>query len=287
MAVYKRTYQGYEGRLTPGWSRFLIITRYAYERVFDSKFLLTFLVSCLVWPAICAAIIYFPHNSGAMALLHPSARNLIPINGNFFLRFMAWQGSMAFLLTAFVSPGLISSDLRNNALPLYFCRPFSRAEYVLGKMAVLVILLSAITWIPGLLLFGLEAVLEGSAWFWDNLWMAKGVFLGSWIWILVLSLLGLALSAWVRWKLAAAALLFAVFFVAAGFGQAINNILHTDYGKLINLVELIGTIWAGLFRTTPVSGLTEFDAWEALLGICAFCLYLLARKVKAYEVVRS
>ena len=117
--------------------------------------------------------------------------------------------------------------------------------------------------------------------------MAKGVFLGSMSWILVLSLLGLALSAWVRWKLAAGALLFAVFFVAAGFGQAINNILHTDYGGLINLVELVRTIWAGLFRIRPAGGLTEFDAWEALLGLCAFCLYLLARKVKAYEVVRS
>ena len=61
----------------------------------------------------------------------------------------AWRS----FLTAFVGPGLVSPDLANSALPLYFCRPFSRAEYVLGKCAVSVQLLSLITWVPGLILF--------------------------------------------------------------------------------------------------------------------------------------
>ena len=40
---------------------------------------------------------------------------------------------MAYLLTAFVGPSLVSPDVSNNAMPLYFCRPFSRTEYVIGK----------------------------------------------------------------------------------------------------------------------------------------------------------
>ena len=52
----------------------------------------------------------------------------------------------------------MSPDLRNNGLPLYLSRPFSRTEYVLGKMSVLLILLSAITWVPGLLLFLFQAL---------------------------------------------------------------------------------------------------------------------------------
>ena len=39
-------------------------------------------------------------------------------------------------------------------MPLYLARPFSRTEYVLGKASTLVILLSLLTWIPGLFLFG-------------------------------------------------------------------------------------------------------------------------------------
>ena len=57
--------------------------------------------------------------------------------------------SRLFFLAAFVGPGLISPDLSHNGLPLYLARPFSRAEYVLGKMSVLVGLMSLMTWIPG------------------------------------------------------------------------------------------------------------------------------------------
>ena len=56
--------------------------------------------------------------------------------------FLSVQGVFAFLLTAYAGPGLISPDLSNNALPLYLCRPISRTEYVLSKMAVLFIPLS-------------------------------------------------------------------------------------------------------------------------------------------------
>src|SRR5437588_4557335 len=87
---------------------------------------------------------------------------------------------------------------------------------------IIVILLSMMTWVPGLLLFGLQGYLEGWAWMADHSRIVTGVFFGAWIWILVIALLALALSAWVKWKPAAGALLFGVFFVASGFGGAIN-----------------------------------------------------------------
>lgn len=287
MAVYKRTYQPYQGALTPAWSRFLVIARQAYRRVFDSRFLLFYFVLCFLWPAICAVLIYLRHNAGAIAMFKIDVARLIPIDGMFFFRFLGWQGSMAFLLTAFIGPGLISSDLRNNALPLYLCRPFSRTEYVLGKMSVLAILLSAITWAPGLLLFAFEAYLEGGGWFSQNLYLARGIVLGSWVWIVTLCLLALALSAWVKWKLVAGALLFGVFFALAGFGAAINEVLHTDSGHLINLAELVRTIWVSQFGLPSRSSLAPESAWMALAGICVICVLLLDRKVRAFEVVKS
>ena len=90
----------------------------------------------------------------------------------------------AFFLTLLIGPPLVSRDLTNNALPLYLCRPFSRAEYVVGKMAVLLILLSLITWVPGLLLFLFQAYLEGGGWIAANLWIAGAIFVGSLVWIL-------------------------------------------------------------------------------------------------------
>ncbi len=37
MAVYKSNYGRYSGELTPAWSRFLILPRYAFREVFQSR----------------------------------------------------------------------------------------------------------------------------------------------------------------------------------------------------------------------------------------------------------
>ncbi len=41
------------------------------------------------------------------------------------------------LLVAFAGPGLISQDLRFNALPMYLARPLTRLDYFLGKLGVI------------------------------------------------------------------------------------------------------------------------------------------------------
>jgi len=97
--------------------------------------------------------IYLAHNLSFLERFG-AASQIGRIDSRFFFVFISVQGTLAFVLTAFAGPGLISPDIANGALPLYFCRPFSRAEYVLGKASVLAILLSQITWIPGLVLFG-------------------------------------------------------------------------------------------------------------------------------------
>ena len=38
MAVYKQTYRDYGGARTAAWSRFLILMRYSYARLFQSRF---------------------------------------------------------------------------------------------------------------------------------------------------------------------------------------------------------------------------------------------------------
>jgi ABC-2 type transport system permease protein len=285
MAVYKRGYEPYEGRLTPQWSRFLIIARFAWRRVSDSRWLMIFLVLCCIYPAVAAALIYIPHNAAVAELL--GRLKVFQINPEFFYRFVNEQGGLAFMLTGFVAPGLVSPDLTNNALPLYLCRPFSRVEYVVGKMSVLALLISAITWVPGLLLFGFQAYLAGFSWLAQNWWIAVAIFLGSWIWILTLCLLGLAMSAWVKWKIVAGALIFGIFFVAAGFGQAISATLHTEYGHLLNLFEVVATIWRWLFRDTENLRLPIGVAWGALGAFCGVCYLLLNKKLRAYHVERS
>ena len=77
MAVYKRSYRAYSGRLTPEWSRFYILTRYALANLFRSKFLTAAFVMCFFGPLVCMVGIYLNHNASVLALLHAAGSPLI------------------------------------------------------------------------------------------------------------------------------------------------------------------------------------------------------------------
>ncbi|HYM74746.1 MAG TPA: ABC transporter permease [Candidatus Dormibacteraeota bacterium] len=285
MAVYRRNYKPYSGMLTPAWSRFLVLFRYSRRDLFRSKIQTGFFVACFFYPVLCLIMIYLAHSASFLAKLGVPSE-LISIDSRFFFRYMSVQGVLAFLLTAFVGPGLISPDLANGALPLYFCRPFSRAEYVLGKSSVLAITLSQITWIPGVVLFVIQASFAGVSWTWSNLWIAGSLVVSALIWIAILSLLSMALSAWVKWRIVAGALLLAVMFFGAGFAQAVNAVLRTQTGHFFNLGYLMEIVANGLFGLDWDQSIPVVQAWIALLVYCGICLGLLLRKVRAYEVVR-
>jgi ABC-2 type transport system permease protein len=285
MAVYRRTYSAYAGALTPSWSRWFVLFRYARRNLFRSKFQTALFVACYFYPVLCLAVIYLAHNLAFLQQIGTPSQ-LLTIDNRFFFYFMTVQGWLAFVLTAFAGPGLISVDLANGALPLYFCRPLSRPEYVLGKASVLGILLSQITWIPGLILFFVQATLAGPHWLWDNLWIAGSIVLSSLIWISILSLLAMALSAWVKWRIVAGALLLGVLFFGMGFAQAINAVLRTDAGYFVNIGYLTSVIWTSLFNLDIERAISSPQAWIAILIYCAICLGLLLKKVRAYEVVR-
>ena len=285
MAVYRRTYAAYSGSLTAEWSRFLVLFRYSRRNLFKSRFLTGLFVACFFFPVLCLAMVYLAHNLAFLERLG-GVSQFIGIDNVFFFRFICVQGVLAFLMTAFAGPGLISPDLANGALPLYFCRPFSRSEYVMGKASVLGILLSEITWVPGLVLFAVQGSLAGPRWTWDNLWIAASLVISSILWIAILSLLAMALSAWVKWRIVAGALLLALLFFGAGFAQAINAVMRTDVGHFFNVAYLMIILWNALFRVDIVHAIPITEVVGALLLYCTLCLALLMKKVRAYEVVR-
>ncbi len=309
MAVYEHLYGAYEGESHSAWSRFLVIPRYALREVFKSKLFTTIFILCFIYPLVAAILVYLHHNVNALALLQINVRELLPIDNTFFRTFLEVQGAFAFILTVLVAPPLISRDLSNNALPLYLCRPLSRTEYVLGKMAVIVVLLSLVTWVPGLLIFFFQASLSGFAWLAANLWMVWAIFFGFMVWIILLSLIALAVSALVKWRVVASGSMLGLFFVPSAFGEIVNQLFLTRSGQLISLWATMNSIWRGLFGlferqagtirgkvTNPIYDEQFFDivllepplwaSWLVIALVCGVCIWLLSSKVRAYEVIK-
>jgi ABC-2 type transport system permease protein len=151
---------------------------------------------------------------------------------------------------------------------------------------VLVNLLSLITWIPGMLLFLLQAYLVGDGWLIDNFRIAVAIVLASWVYIALLCMVSLAISAYVKWKPLARLGLFGVFVVAAGLSQIINFALRTNWGSMINLADMMRVVWSSLFGVKYWTNVPVPAAWLSLIAACGLCVLLLSRKVRAYEVVK-
>ncbi|MCW5969505.1 MAG: hypothetical protein KIT57_13435 [Blastocatellales bacterium] len=289
MAVYEHTYKPYDGELTPQWSRFLVLPRHAYRAVFQSKLFTGLFAVCFVCPLVMAILIYLHHNTNALALFEISAADVVAINGLFFQIYLSIQSTLAALMTIIIGPALVSRDLTNNALPLYLCRPFSRAEYLLGKASTLVILLSLVTWIPGTLLFIFQSYLEGFAWAADNLWIGAAIVTGSLLWIVMLTLFSLTLSAWIKWRVAASGALFAVFAIPAAMATFVSELFRTPWSHMFNPSMLLKVVIDALFRNAPESQpwrtLPIEAAWIGIIGFMLVSVLLLSRKVRAYEVI--
>lgn len=74
-----------------------------------------------------------------------------------------FQRSQAFMLIpiiGLIAPPLISQDFRSRAFLLYFSRPLSQFQYILGKAATILFYTSLVTLLPGLLLYMIGVLLS-------------------------------------------------------------------------------------------------------------------------------
>lgn len=285
MAVYARTYRDYSGERTAGWRRRLVLPRYALAEVFSSRLFVAAFGLSLVWPLVCAVIVYLHHNVAALALIEVPVRELVPIDERFFARFLLGaQGRAALALTFLVGPVLVSPDLAHHGLALILARPFGRADYVLGKLGALVAILSAVTWIPALLLFAEQVALEGWGWGVEHLHVAAGIFVVSGAWIVMIALLALALSAWVRWKPVARLLFLGVFVLLESLGQLVNQLYDTTVGDLVRLTTVIAAVRDHLFGLADRWTLPAVQAWGVIAAVIAVSLLLLRAKLVAWKV---
>ena len=293
MAVYKRRYNSYDGSLTPERWRFFVLTRYAFADLFKSRVFVSLVILALLPTLGFAGYIFLANNRTVQLFLQMRDAGAFSVEAEFFIILLTVQTQLAYLLNCWVGPVLIAGDLTNGALPLFLSRPFNRPDYVLGKLAVLALLLSAVTWIPSLLLFGLQAGLA-TGWVWSHLWMVGPIVLCSAMWILTLSLMSLAVSAWLKLRIVATGVIFIAFAIPAGIGEIFNAIMGTYWGHLLNFPYLFRLIVTKGFgdpdRFTNIRLASEIPvaaAWTMMILVCLFSLFLINARLKAREVVRG
>jgi ABC-2 type transport system permease protein len=285
MAVYRRGYQRYRGPITGRWVRFMVLPRFAWRRLFQQRLITLLMVVALIWPLLCGIFIYISNHAELLKGMSGPFKNFIEIKGYFFIVFMQVQAIFSILLAALAGPGLIAPDLANNALPLYFSRPMTRAEYALARLTTLFGLLSLITLIPGLLLFSIQAGMAEGSWLRENWRIGAGIIAGFAVWILLVSLVALASSAYVKLRVVAGGLVLGFFFVLGGATAMINAVFRSTWGYLFNPTWSTRRLWYAIFNVDPPAGP---GVWASVLSLAILMLLLilvLSRKLRPVEVI--
>ncbi|MBI2687287.1 MAG: ABC transporter permease [Acidobacteria bacterium] len=287
MAVYRRGYQRYEGALTNHFGRMMVIPRYSWERILSQRFVTILLVVSLFWPVLCAGFVYLANHTELWQGLGGGLKRFLAINGRFFAVFMNVQSTFALIMAAVAGPGLIAPDLVNNALPLYFSRPMTRQDYILSRLIVLLGILSLVTIVPGMLLFGMQVGIAGFDWFIQNWYLGAAIFFGFLLYIGVVSLVALTSSAYVKWRVVAGALVLAFFFLLTGAAEMVNHVFRVDWASALNPAYALNTVWAGMLDIDiPDDKPGVMECATFLLAISGGLLAALARKLRPVEVVR-
>src|SRR5690606_17462299 len=191
MPIHSIGYRSWDGRRRPGVMRWATIALTGIRRAATSKWLRR-MMFLAVFPSVFLAIPFFLFEQSlrdpAIARELSGFLDMLP-RGELYqvafaaglenatpeqieqLRHAVWsyllltlfrypQAVLMVLVIGIVAPPLISHDLRSRAFLIYFSRPITRGEYVLGKLATVAFFLLMITTVPAMLLYAYGVLLS-------------------------------------------------------------------------------------------------------------------------------
>lgn len=170
MPIFDQGYRHWEGKLSGHAWRWLTITRHGVRAHLKNRWVRLVTLFALV-PALAlgAFLILWglvEQKSGLVAPFLPMFQGLLGpegLEGPKAFRITVWtiayqfffgfQLFFAMILVVLIGPGLISQDLRFNAIPLYFSRPLRRVDYFVGKLGIIGFFLILVAVVPALLAY--------------------------------------------------------------------------------------------------------------------------------------
>lgn len=278
MPIHPEGYRPYRGSRTPPGYSWLVITRVGVRSVVSNRLFLLFMI--IAWaPFLVRSVqIYAAVNFPQAPFLDISAAT--------FRDFLRQQALWVFIITVWVGAGLIANDLRSNALQVYLSKPLTRAEYVAGKLGILVVFLLSVTWLPAMLLLAVQVMLSGSLDFLaTNLHLVPAITVASLVLVTVSSFTILALSSFSKsTRFVAVTYAGLYFFTAAVFG-VIRGATGSSALSWLSVPDSLRQIMDVVFRQEPQFETPPAASVATLMVLIALSVWILRRRVRAVEVV--
>ena len=279
MPIHDQGYRRYGGDRVPSGRAWLVIASAGIRTFITRRVFLGLLL--LSWMQFFGRV-------GQMYLTAnvPQAQALLPVTAETFRQFLEAQSFFVFLITVYVGSGLIANDRRSNGLQIYLSKPLTRAEYVLGKFAILMTFLLLVTWVEGILLLIVQALLAGSFTFLvDNVYLFPAITLVSFILTSTAAASMLALSSLSNSSRYVAILYAALIF----FSQALFNVLRFVTGgsaiAWISFEANLNQVGRAIFRQPLLYETPVIVSLLMIAGLMALAGFVLERRVRGVEIV--
>ena len=278
MPIHDQGYRRYGGSKAPLGQGWAVIARAGIRTMFAKRAFLGLLL--LAWfPFFVRAVqFYAAANLPQAAILAPTAET--------FRQFLDQQETFVFFVTVYVGAGLIANDRRANALQIYLSKPLTRAEYVFGKMAILVAFLLLVTWVPAIVLLIVQMSFAGNFTFLkNNLFLFPAITVFTFIEVLLVATTMLALSSLSNSSRYVGILYTAVLFFSSAMSGVLRLVTRSTALSWVSFAANLEQIGDLIFRQ-PL----KYDTpWPVSLLIVAGVIVLsgviLERRVRGIEVV--
>jgi ABC-type transport system involved in multi-copper enzyme maturation permease subunit len=277
--IHDQTYRRYLGTRLPVGRTWTVIAGEGIRAMMAKRAFLILLIVAWIPFVVRAVQIYIGAN-------YPQAGAFVSVDPRTFRDFLDQQGAFIFFVTIYVGSGLIASDRRANALQIYLSKPLLRAEYIVGKLLILVSFLLSITLLPAVLLILLQVAFAGNVDFLkNNFYVVPAIVLASLVKVLVASFTMLALSSLSK-SSRYVSLLYtgAIFFTEAMF-NALRVITGSTRVAWISITANLKQVTDAMFRQPTEYETPIIVCVLVLLALVVVSISVLERRVKGVEVV--
>ena len=297
MPIHTQDYRHWEGTLKlRHYTRWWIIAKAELKLLAQRKIVrLIVAIPPLIYVFNHALLIYIFNQISDVNQI-PDATLPFAVNAELFQKFLfrivpTWfvpipTTMLIALIAIFGGSGLIATDLKNNALSLYLSKPLSWIDYLIGKFAAIGILLGCLTVVPGLLLFLEHALLADVSFLKENYWLPFSIIAYSALLILSAGLLMLLFSSLTSNPRYATIGFCAVWFGSPIIQQLLKEITRTSKTAVVSIWANYDILGSALFDSSHSHAVHWGWSLLTLLGLIAFCIFVLHRRIRAVEIVK-
>lgn len=206
--------------------------------------------------------------------------------GETFREFLDQQGLFVFFVTIYVGAGLIANDRRANALQLYLSKPMTSAEYIAGKLAILLVFLVSVTLLPAMMLLLTQAIFAGSLTFIrNNIYLVPAITLFALAQVLLASTTMLALSSLSKSSRFVGVMYAGLFFFTTALFNALRGITGRSSFAWLSPSAALEQLGDVIFRLQPRYQVSPAIAALTVAVLITGSLIIMMRRVRGVEIV--